>query len=97
MSFKPRQLTQQSIDPFANHSISFLFSSASFVGLLIYASIIFHKSRKGTLNTRTAPAGAGMEPYSQPTAYPSYNNQPKSSYDPGEAPGSYNMNNYRQA
>lgn len=58
------------------------FSSASFIGLLIYASVIFHKSRKGTLNTRSAPAGAGMEPYSQPTAYPSYNNQPKASYDP---------------
>jgi phage-related holin len=70
---------------------------ASFVGLLIYASVIFHKSRKGTLNTRSAPAGVGMEPYSQPPAYPTYNNQQKSSYDHGEAPAGYNMNNYRQA
>jgi hypothetical protein len=72
-------------------------SSASFVGLLIYASIIFHRSRKGTLNRRSAAVGAGMEPYSQPTAYPSYTNQPKPSYEPGDNPGSYNMNDYRQA
>lgn len=70
---------------------------ASFIGLLIYASVIFHKSRKGALNTTSAPSGAGMEPYNQSTAYPSYNNQPKASYDPGEAPGSYNMDNSRQA
>lgn len=63
---------------------------ASFIGLLIYASVIFHKSRKGTLRTNYAPAGTGMEPLSQPTAYPSYNphsappysaEQPKPSYD----------------
>ncbi|KAK2595866.1 hypothetical protein N8I77_013658 [Diaporthe amygdali] len=79
---------------------------ASFLGLLIYASIIFHKSRKGTLKTNYAPAATSLEPYSQNTAYPSYSQQqappysseqPKASYDPGEAHGSYNMNNYRQA
>ncbi|POS73589.1 hypothetical protein DHEL01_v208026 [Diaporthe helianthi] len=70
---------------------------ASFIGLLIYASVIFHMSRNGTLNTKGMPSGAGMEPYSQPTAYPDYNNQQKASYDPVEAPGSYTMNDYRQA
>lgn len=44
--------------------------------------------------------GAGMEPYSQNTAYPSYNNNSnphKPTYDPGMAPGGYNMNNYQHA
>ncbi|KAI8169507.1 hypothetical protein K4K49_003838 [Colletotrichum sp. SAR 10_70] len=47
---------------------------ASFIGLLIYASVIYHKHRKGTLGGAYAPANQN-----QPTAYNSYANeqQPK--------------------
>ncbi|KAJ4419804.1 hypothetical protein N0V82_004739 [Gnomoniopsis sp. IMI 355080] len=43
----------------------------SFVGLLIYASIIFHKSRKGTLGKGTyAPAdNSGQQLYAMDTSY----------------------------
>lgn len=73
------------------------FSSASFIGLLIYASVIFHKSRKGSLRANYAPAAAGMEPLGHNTAYPSYNNGQKTSYDHSGAAGSYNMNSYGHA
>ncbi|KAE9573527.1 hypothetical protein CGCF415_v002799 [Colletotrichum fructicola] len=47
---------------------------ASFIGLLIYASVIYHKHRKGTLGGAYAPANQN-----QPTAYNGYANeqQPK--------------------
>lgn len=71
--------------------------SASFIGLLIYASIIFHRSRKGTLKTnyRSAPAGTGMEPLSHNTAYPSYNPDHAPPYSSGQQKPLYD--NYRGA
>ncbi|KAF3808266.1 hypothetical protein GCG54_00006885 [Colletotrichum gloeosporioides] len=47
---------------------------ASFIGLLIYASVIYHKHRKGTLGGAYAPANQN-----QPTTYNGYANeqQPK--------------------
>lgn len=72
---------------------AFPFSSASFIGLLIYASVIFHRSRKGTLKTNYAPAGTGMEPLGHNTAYPSYNPEHARPYSSGQQKATYE--NYR--
>lgn len=52
--------------------------SLSFIGLLIYASVIFHKSRKGTLGKGSyAPTSdAGQQLFSMETGYGAPNAQP---------------------
>lgn len=54
------------------------FRSLSFIGLLIYASIIFHKSRKGTLGKGSyAPTSdAGQQLFAMETSYAAPGAQP---------------------
>lgn len=69
-------------------------SSASFFGMLIYAGVIFHRHRKGTLRGDYTPANQN-----QPTAYQpqpaAYQNQPTSYYGSQQEPAKpYNPQPY---
>ncbi|KDN69732.1 hypothetical protein CSUB01_11225 [Colletotrichum sublineola] len=71
---------------------SAFFVSASFLGLLIYSSIIYHRFRKGTLRGNYAPANQSSA-YNQPLSYTAGHtaNEPTKPYD-ANAPR-YEMDN----
>lgn len=60
-------------------------TSLSFLGLLIYASVIFHRHRKGTLQGAYVPANANpqFQGFVQPAGYPPAG-YPQTAYQPAD-------------